>query len=358
MNRYIKMGTQKGGNSMNWKNKKVLVTGGASFISSHLVDRLVELGAEVRVADDLSSGRLENLERSQDKIEFLKGDLINSDFAKKTVRDIDVVFHLAASHGGRGYIDTHPANCASNMVLDGMMFRAANEAGVERVCFASSACVYPTNLQVKRKEGSVIWLSEDMVDLFQPGKALADGEYGWAKLMGEMALRAYHKQFGLKASCCRIFTAYGERENETHAVIALIAKAFIRQDPYKIWGTGEQDRNFTYVGDIVEGMIRSAERIEDGSSINLGTAEHVKVKEIAEKIFKMIEWKPSKIFFDTSKPEGVFSRAADLTNAKKLLKWEPQTTIDDGLSRTIEWYFATHDREEVARDFERRLMER
>jgi UDP-glucose 4-epimerase len=124
-----------------WTGAKVLVTGGASFIGSHLVDRLVELGADVRVADDLSSGRLENLACSRERVDFREGDLRDREFTRTVIAGRHVVFHLAACHGGRGCIDSHPAECASNMVLDGMVFDEALKAGVEKVAFASSACV-------------------------------------------------------------------------------------------------------------------------------------------------------------------------------------------------------------------------
>jgi nucleoside-diphosphate-sugar epimerase len=331
-----------------WSGKSVLVTGGASFIGSHLVEKLVARGARVRVADDLSSGRKENLAAVFDQIEFQHVDLKDRCLAKEAVRDIDVVFHLAAQHGGRGYIDSHPANCAANMALDGTVFETAVAANVERICFASSACVYPVTLQGQQNGSGAVYLREEQADPFQPGTALADGEYGWAKLMGEMALKAYHKQYGTKGACCRIFTAYGERENETHAVIALIAKAFIHMDPYEIWGTGEQDRNFTYVGDIAEGMIRAAEKIEDASAVNLGTAEHIKIIDAARMIFAETGLSPKAFRFDTSKAVGVFSRAADLSRTRAILGWEPSVSFKDGLRRTIQWYYATHDRSEVA----------
>jgi UDP-glucose 4-epimerase len=132
-------------------------------------------------------------------------------------------------------------------------------------------------LQIKPEDGKTLLLREEYADPFKTGCAAADGEYGWAKLMGEMALKAHWKQHGMKSVCCRLFTAYGERENETHAVIALIAKAFIRMEPYEIWGDGQQDRNFTYVGDIVDGMIRASERIDDASAVNIGTSEHIRI---------------------------------------------------------------------------------
>jgi len=343
-----------------WKNKRVLVTGGASFISSHLVEKLVGLGAEIIVADNLSSGKKENLNNVLSEITLHVGDLRDRCFADSVMKNVDIVFHMAASHGGRGYIATHPAECSSNMVLDGIVFDAANRAGVERVCFASSACVYPKGLQSRERNlgDNRILLSEDMANPFVDGKAFADEEYGWAKFMGEMALKAYHKQYGLKGVSCRIFTAYGPRENETHAVVALIAKAFVQMDPYEIWGTGDQDRNFTYVEDTVEGLIRATENIEDASPINIGTSEHITIKDVANKIFEYTDFRPKRIFFDTSKPEGVFSRAADLTQARKLLGWEPQTSFDEGLKRTVEWYYSTANSDDVLERINMLLFER
>lgn len=341
-----------------WNGANVLVTGGASFIGSHLVDKLVALGATVRVADDLSSGKLENLQESLPQIEFRKGDLRDRGFARQAMEGMEVVFHLAACHGGRGFIDTHPADCASNLVLDGIVFDEAWRARVERVCFASSACVYPVQRQERPPAGQAVYLREEWADPFREGCAAADGEYGWAKLMGEMTLRAYWKQHGMKSVSCRLFTAYGERENETHAVIALIAKAFIRMDPYEIWGDGQQDRNFTYVGDIVDGMIRAAERIEDSSAVNIGTAEHITIIDAARMIFAETGFTPKAITFDTSKPVGVFSRAADLTQTRGLLGWEPSTPFAEGLRRTVKWYTATREAAQVASRLESLLMQR
>lgn len=341
-----------------WKGTKVLVTGGASFIGSHLTDKLVSLGASVRVADDLSSGRLENLHESVTRVDFQKGDLRDRSFARAVMADRSVVFHLAACHGGRGFIDTHPADCASNLVLDGIVFDEAYRAGVDRVCFASSACVYPVQRQQAPVAGQTVLLKEEWADPFREGCASSDGEYGWAKLMGEMTLHAYWKQYGLKSVSCRLFTAYGERENESHAVIALIAKAFIKMDPYEIWGDGQQDRNFTYVGDIVEGMIRAAERIDDASPVNIGTAEHIKIIDLAKRIFDQIGFTPKSLNLDRTKPVGVYSRAADLTRTRDRLGWEPTFSVDEGLRRTIGWYVASRDLTEVANKLGVLLMER
>lgn len=347
-------------------SEKILVTGGASFIGSHLVDTLLKKGAVVVVADDYSSGKLTNLEYRLEKkasnrwiygdLTVCKGNLKDKCFARSVMKNVGVVFHLAALHGGRGYIHTHPAECCTNMTLDQLVFDEAYKAGVERVCFASSACVYPSYLQVEL--GSNYLLKEEDADPFARDKAFADLEYGWAKLMGEMALKAYHREYGMKTSAVRIFTAYGPRENESHAIMALIAKAFIRMDPYVIWGTGEQDRNFTYVQDIVDVLILVANRIGDGTPVNCGRDDRITIDQAAELIFNIVGWRPKRIIHDLEKPQGVASRAADLTRAKELLGWSPKVSYEEGFKKTIEWYFATKNREEVKANLEEFLMER
>ena len=347
-------------------NEKILVTGGASFIGSHLVDTLLKKEKTVVVADDFSSGKLSNLEYPFNQthegrwltpnIEVIRGDLKEKSFAKSVMEDVDIVFHLAALHGGRGYIDTHPAECCTNMILDQMVFETACAEGVKKVCFASSACVYPSYLQ--DETGSAYLLKESDADPFVRDKAFADLEYGWAKLMGEMALKAYKREYGLKTSAARIFTAYGPRENETHAIVALIAKAFINMDPYVIWGTGEQDRNFTYVQDIVDALILASEKIEDGTAINAGRDDRLTMNQAAELVFELANWKPSKIEHDLSKPQGVASRAADLTRAKKVLNWYPKVTYREGFEKTLSWYFSNRDKNSVKSKLEKLLMER
>lgn len=347
-------------------NNNVLVTGGASFIGSHLVDSLLAKGLTVKVADDFSSGKLSNLNYPlkksgskawvSGKLSVFQGDLKEKSFVRSAMEDVEVVFHLAALHGGRGYIDTHPAECCSNMILDQLVFEEANKAGVHRICFASSACVYPTFLQ--EEEGSSHLLREEEANPFVRDKAFADKEYGWAKLMGEMALKAYHEQYGMKTSAVRIFTAYGPRENETHAIIALIAKAFIRMDPYPIWGTGEQDRNFTYVQDIVDALILASEKIEDGSPINAGREDRITLNQAADLVFDISGWKPKQITHELSKPQGVASRAADLSRARKILEWEPMKSYEEGFRETIEWYFSNKNKEEVKYNIDKLLVER
>jgi len=338
---------------MKWSSKNVLVTGGCSFIGSHLVEGLVQRGASVRVVDDLSSGVRANIDDAlkSGRVAFEEADLLDPRTAARAVSDMDVVFHLAATHGGRGYIDTHQAACSTNLALDSIVIREAQRAGVEHFTFASSGCVYPTSLQEDLSE--IVYLTEDLV---RPPYD-ADDLYGWAKLMAELSLRAYHAETGMKCASVRYFTAYGERCPANHAVIAMIARAFLQQDPFVVWGTGEQIRNWTYVSDIVEGTIRAAEKIEDGTALNLGTMERTSVIQAARMILERCGHEVE-ILPDPTKPTGPYNRVADNRLSKRLLDWEPEVCFADGLDRTIRWYFDAHDRDAVARDFEVSLTER
>lgn len=327
-----------------WQDKKVLITGGASFIGSHLADALVARGARIRIVDDLSSGSLENIKPliESEAVEFIQADLREPDVARNATRGIQVLFHLAADHGGRGYVDLHQAGPASNLYLDGLIFREALKANVEKVTFASSGCVYPNYLQTDVKKE--IFLTEDLV---KPPYD-SDNMYGWAKLMAELTLQAYHREHGLKAASCRYFTVYGPRAKENHAVIALIAKAFIKQNPFEVWGDGTQVRNWTFVSDIVDGTILAAERIDDGTAVNLGTMERIRVLDAIEMVMEMSGHRAN-IQTLTDMPTGPYNRVADNALAAKLLEWKPKYSFAEGLRQTYEWYISHKNEDQVRR---------
>ncbi len=302
------------------------------------------MGCNVTVIDNLSSGTLENLQQSISKIRFLSLDLEYCKLSelKEAFADNEVVFHLAATHGGRGYIDTHPADVASNFSIDHHVFEACTSTSVDQVVFTSSACVYPPKLQ--SKVGSDYLLKESDADISDLSKPLSsDLEYGWAKLMGEVQLRSFVRQYGVKGCSVRFVTAYGPRENETHAIIALIYKAFEQMNPFVIWGDGNQERDFTYVSDLVTGSILAAEKVRDGSAVNLGTGRRFSLIDIAKMIFELMDFHPQ-VKFDISKPVGVLSRALDISNSKQVLGWEPAVSLKAGLKTTVDWYVANHKR--------------
>jgi nucleoside-diphosphate-sugar epimerase len=333
--------------SSNWSSKRVLVTGGASFIGSHLVDSLLSRdAAAVRVVDDFSSGLLANIQpHLNEGVELVTGDLRDADVAARAVQDVDTIFHLAADHGGRGYVDLHQYACSTNLGLDAILFRSALEAGVEKIVYASSGCIYPLFMQTNPDE--VLYITEDMAGPpYDP-----DGMYGYAKMAGELTLRALHAERGLKAASCRYFTVYGPRGVENHAVIAMIARAFLRQDPFEVWGTGEQIRNWTYVEDIASGTILAGEKIDDGTAINLGTMERVRVLDAVQMVVDYTKsldpsYGPG-VRTQPDMPTGPYNRVAENSLAKQLLGWEPRTNFADGLRKTMDWYFGSKDPEEV-----------
>ncbi len=264
-----------------WAGKTVFVTGGASFIGSTFTDQLLARSVKkVRIVDDLSSGHLGNIRQhlGTGKVDFLQADLREPGVTRAAMQGVDIVFHLAADHGGRGYVDLHQAGPASNFFLDGLVFAEALKAKVKKVVFASSGCVYPNFLQSDTKKE--LYLTEDLTK----GPNDADNTYGWAKLMGEFTLQAYAKEHGMGAASCRYFTVYGPRGVENHAVIAMIARAFLGQNPFEVWGDGTQIRNWTYIDDIVEGTILAGEKINDGTAINLGTMERIRVIDCAKMV--------------------------------------------------------------------------
>lgn len=336
-----------------WQGRRTLVTGGAAFIGSNLVDALLKRGAAVRVVDNLSSGTIENIREHVDsgRIEFIEGDLLDPDVTRRAVTAMQTVFHLAADHGGRGYVDLHQAECSTNLILDGLVFKSAHEANVEKVVFASSGCVYPNYKQTDPNE--VLYLTEDLV----APPYDADNLYGWAKLMGELTLQAYFKQYGMKSASCRYFTVYGPRGVENHAVIAMIARAFLKMNPFEVWGTGEQIRNWTFIDDIVMGTILAAEKIDDGTPVNIGTMERVRVIDAVREILRYTGHE-AEIKTLPQMPTGPLNRVADNRRMKELLGYEPQTKFIDGLHRTIDWYFSTKDPAKVQAIFQRMLTER
>ena len=292
--------------------------------------------------DDLTSGRRSNIEHhlKGGRVTFVEADLREPGVTRSAMNGIEVVFHLAADHGGRGYVDLHQAGPASNLFLDGLVFWEAVKAGVEKVVYASSGCVYPNYMQTDVSKE--IYLREE--DVKAPHDA--DNMYGWAKLMAELTLQAYHREHKLNTASCRYFTVYGPRGVENHAVIAMIARAFVGQDPFDVWGDGTQIRNWTYVDDIVSGTILAAEKINDGTAVNLGTMERIRVIDAAKMVLEFAGKNP-KIRLRPDMPTGPANRVADNKLAKKLLDWEPKTRFRDGLKKTMDWYFESKKKDDV-----------
>lgn len=175
--------------------------------------------------------------------------------------------------------------------------------------------------------------------------------------MGEMTLTSYDQDWGMQCASCRYVTVYGERGHENHAVIAMIARAFVGQNPFVVWGTGEQVRNWTHVSDIVRGTILAADKIDDGTPVNLATMERTRVIDAVQEVLRDTGPRAEiKLYPET--PTGPMHRVPDNALAKTRLGGESQVKFVDGLHRTIDWYFATKDRERVRAVLDQRLTER
>lgn len=333
---------------VNWSGKRVIVTGGAGFIGGTIVSKLLSKGADVTVVDKLLMpsqswvwpAKLERLSKIYRKHGYDSVQLSLLDLATEATKfqllaqRADVVFHLSAAFGGREFVDIHQVECSKMLAVDHNVISASQEAGVERLHYASSACVYPDSLNVQGR----LLKEEDALSTGEGWKS-ADNLYGFAKLMGELQLLVYHKERGFKTSASRYLTVYGPGEfDDSHAIAALVEKALTKQDPFEVWGSGNQERGFTYVDDIAEGSILACEKITDGTPVNLGWDKRYAIKDVATLILSLSGHKPRKIFYNLEKPEGPFSRALDIGRARQLLGWEPKVDLQEGLMKTIAWH--------------------
>ena len=315
-----------------WKGKRVLVTGGAGFIGSHLVEMLITEGARVRVVDNLENGSLNNLKSCQDQIEFITSDLTEPVNCKAAVKGVEVVFNLAARVGGVDYNIKHPATMfTQNVLISTLMLEAAREENVERYLCVSSACVYPRYCTIPTPE------SEGFNDEPEP----TNKGYGWAKRVAEIQAQTYAQESGMKIAIVRPYNTYGPRDHfdpeKSHVIPAIIRRIFDEEDPLVVWGDGEQTRAFVYVTDVVRGMLLAIEKYPEADPLNIGTEEEVKIKDLVNLIAELSGKKP-KIVFDSSKPSGQPRRNADITRARRFLNYEPQISLEVGLRKTIDWF--------------------
>jgi len=315
-----------------WTGKKVIVTGGAGFIGSHVVEKLIEKGADVTVLDTLQNGAIKNLSAVMGKYTLIKGDCTDEDTLIRAFSKKDIVMNLAARVGGIEYNRTHQATMMRDNILIGTKaIEAARIAGVEKFLVVSSACVYARECTIPTPE------SEGFDSVPEP----TNGGYGWAKRMAEKLGMYYAEEFGMKVSIVRPYNCYGPRDHFdpklSHVIPALIKRVIDGENPVKVWGTGAQTRAFLYVTDMAEGMILSVEKSKSPEPINLGTDEEISIKDLVKKIIILSNLK-SDITFDITKPDGSARRNSDNTLAKSKIKFEAKVNLDQGLKKTIEWY--------------------
>lgn len=315
-----------------WKNKKVLVTGGAGFIGSHVVEKLVARGAKVTILDNLQNGSKENLQSIRNDIVLIKGDCMDPAIAIRACRGKDIVMNLAARVGGIEYNRTHQAvMLKDNLCIATSMIEAAIKADVERFLVVSSACVYSKNCSIPTPEAEGF--------LGEPEST--NGGYGWAKRMAEKLGEYYADEYGIKVGIVRPYNCYGPRDHfsvdTSHVVPALIKRILDGNNPLTVWGSGKQSRAFLYVEDLAEGMILSIEKYPLPDPINFGTDEEITIKQLVGMICDAANVSP-KIRYDSTKPDGSPRRNSDNKKAQKILEFFPRIDLHTGLSKTIEWY--------------------
>lgn len=306
--------------------KKVLVTGGAGFIGSHLVEDLVKRGNEVVVIDNLSVSDNNVPLLKKLGVKLYKKDIGDYEDIKNCFVGIDTVFHLAAMNRALRSIEDPLTANKSN--IDGTIncLEAAKQAGVKKFVFVSSSSVYAGQRNKL--------LTEDM-PLSPPHP------YGVGKLAGEHYVRIYHELFGLPVATLRLFSVYGPRqlpEIDKPGVIPKFVDLVMAGKSIEIWGDGSQMRNFTYVADVVNFVVRAARSREAiGEVFNLAAEREVSIKELAEIIMKTMGKRANFVYKPMPKGDPV-RNPADISKAKRVLKYEPKIEIEEGVGRTVAWY--------------------
>ena len=302
-----------------------LVTGGAGFIGSHLAEELVRRGHRVRVADSLITGKRSNLDHING-VEFLEGDLADLAFARRAVDGCEFVLHQAAipsvPRSVKDPITSHRANVDATL----NMLVASRDAGVKRLVFAGSSSAYGDTPTLPKRE--------DM-----PVNPLSP--YALQKVVGEQYLQMFTRLYGLETVSIRYFNVFGPRQDPSSpysGVISVFATALLENRSPTIFGDGEQTRDFTYVANVVDGVLRACEAPgSSGEVINVATGGRISLNTLFAGMRKLIgaDVEPN---YAESRAGDVRDSQADIGKARKLLGYQPIVSFEDGLKKTVDWY--------------------
>jgi GDP-L-fucose synthase len=309
-----------------WSDKKILVTGGAGFLGSFVVEKLIK---EKNV-----NPKAMVVPRSKDM------DLRIWENCVKVVKDIDIVLHLAGKGGGIGYNRRYPATLFyDNILMNTQLMEAARLGEVEKFVGIGTVCSYPKYTPVPFKEEN----------LWNGYPEETNASYGLSKKMMLVQSQAYGQQYGFNSIHLLMVNLYGPRDNfdpeSSHAIPALIKKMVDAKLEGKkdvvVWGTGKASREFLYVEDAAEGVLLATEKYNKPDPVNLGANREITIKELVDLIAQLVGY-DGKIVWDTSKPDGQPRRCLDTSKAKKEFGFEARTDFKEGLKRTIEWYTKTY----------------
>ena len=302
-----------------------VVTGGAGFIGSHLAAALLARGDRVRIADNLSTGYRHNLEVNPGA-EFLEGDLADLVFATQAVAGADVVFHQAAIPSVPRSVKDPIGSNRANIDATLNVLMAARDAGVRRVVYAGSSSAYGDTPELPKRE--------DMA----PNPR---SPYALQKLVSEQYCQMFTELYGIETVTIRYFNVFGPRQDPSSAysgVISQFAKALTEQRSPTIYGDGGQTRDFTYIDNVIDGVLRAAEAPRaNGEVINVATGGRISLLELFEAMKKITGVEVSPVFAE-ARAGDVRDSQADISKAQRLLDYAPIISFEDGLTRTIEWY--------------------
>lgn len=311
-----------------------LVSGAGGFIGGHLVAQLLSDGHDVRAVDRKP---LEQWYQVHDDAQSVQGDCSRLETAREVTRGVQHVYNLGADMGGMGFIENNKAACMLTVLTSTHMLMAAQEAGVERFFYSSSACVYAAEHQTA---ADVVALREEDAYPAQP----EDG-YGWEKLFTERMARHFREDFGLQTRIARYHNVYGPhgtwnggREKAPAALSRKLARATLTGDPnIEIWGDGEQTRSFMYIDDCIRGT-KAVLHGELTEPVNLGSSELVSINQMVD-LLEQISGTVVTRHYKLDAPQGVRGRNSDNTLFRASYGWEPSISLREGLEKTYEWIF-------------------
>jgi nucleoside-diphosphate-sugar epimerase len=305
-----------------------LVTGGAGFIGSHLTEELVRRGHTVRVADSLITGKRSNLDHIKG-VEFLEGDLADVAVARQAVQGCDFVLHQAAIPSVPRSVKDPLTSNRANVDATLNVLVASRDAGVRRLVFAASSSAY----------GDTPTLPKDET---MPTNPLSP--YALQKVIGEQYLQLFTRLYGLETVSIRYFNVFGPRQDPSSpysGVISVFATALLERRPPTINGDGEQTRDFTYVANVVDGVLRACEAPgASGEVINVATGGRISLNQLFEEMRKLVGVELTPVYGE-SRQGDVRDSQADITKARDLLGYSPIVPFEEGLQKTVEWYRTT-----------------
>ncbi len=303
---------------------RVLVTGGAGFIGSHLVEELLQRGDSVRVLDDFSTGRRENLESFRGDLEIIEADLRDPMHVKQAVTGVDLVFHLAAFISvPESMLD--PETCFSVNVGGTIgLLEAARRAGVRKVVLASSTAVYGDTDVFPTTEGT-------------PLRPLSP--YAVSKQVNELYTRLYTQTFGLPVVALRFFNVYGPRQrpdSDYAAAIPIFVNRLVSGQPIDIYGNGKQSRDFVFVKDVVRASLLAAESEAAGEAYNICSGHETTLLDLLEELSQVSPRQPE-VRFEAPRPGDIYRSVGSPAKAEQAFGFRAQTSLADGLAQTVDW---------------------